>query len=257
MDFTESPHPHDGELKSSMTNSSAKFNIIVKEINKTFGDNIDRIHVLKGISIDVKKHETAFIVGPSGCGKTTLISIIAGTLSFDSGTIDILGHKLHEMSEQEVTRFRAENIGFIFQKFNLMSSLTCAENVAVPLYVNRNDHAQALKKAKEALDKVGMLHKADRFPSELSGGQQQLVAIARAIVHNPRIIICDEPTSSLDIDNGMKVLKILKGLAQVHDHSVIIVTHDHRIFGFADKIISLDDVRVKSIEESYRQMDNE
>lgn len=223
-------------------------NIVVKEVNKYFGNGDDLLHVLKDISIEIKKHETTFIIGPSGSGKTTLISIIAGTLSFDSGVIEILGHKLHEMSEQEITQFRAQNVGFIFQKFNLMQPLTCAENVAVPLYVNNYPFSLALEKAKEALNKVGIGHKADRFPRELSGGQQQLVAIARAIVHNPKVIICDEPTSSLDIDNGMRVLTILKGLAQDYDHSVIVVTHDHRIFKFADRIIALDDGKVKSVE---------
>ncbi len=230
------------------TNGSTPYNILVHDIHKSFGSGDEYLHVLKGISMEVLKHEITLIVGPSGCGKTTLISIIAGTLGLDRGNIEILGKSLNSMSEQEVTLFRAHNIGFIFQKFNLMPALTCAENVAVPLYVNRYPNNKAIEMAEEALRKVGLSHKAHRFPKELSGGQQQLVAIARAIVHNPKIIICDEPTSSLDIDNGMRVMNILKELSRVNDHSVIVVTHDHRIFKFADRIITLDDGLVRSID---------
>jgi len=222
-------------------------NIIVENIHKSFRDGGETVNVLKGITMDVGANELIMIVGPSGCGKTTLVSIIAGTLHYDEGSVDVLNHNLHSLTEEEITAFRANNIGFLFQKFNLMRTLTCAENVALPLLIKKISHEEAHEKAVEALEQVGQADKAHRFPNELSGGQQQLVAIARAIVHKPNIVICDEPTSALDHENGLRVMKIMEKLVAYPGRSVIVVTHDHRIFQFANRIVSIEDGTVHSV----------
>jgi putative ABC transport system ATP-binding protein len=226
-----------------------KKNIIIQDIHKSFCDGGETVNVLKGITMDVGANELIMIIGPSGCGKTTLISIIAGTLHYDKGSVDVLDHNLHSLTEEEITNFRANNIGFLFQKFNLMQTLTCAENVALPLLVNKIDHKTAHKKAKEALEQVGQADKIHRFPGELSGGQQQLVATARAVVHEPNIVICDEPTSALDHENGLRVMKIMEKLVAYPGRSVIVVTHDHRIFQFANRIVSIEDGIVHSVKK--------
>ncbi len=226
-----------------------KKNIILDDVHKSFRDGGETVNVLKGITMDVGANELIMIVGPSGCGKTTLISIIAGTLHYDQGSVDVLDHNLNSLTEEEITNFRGNNIGFLFQKFNLMSTLTCAENVSLPLLVNKVDHKTAHKKAIEALEQVGQADKAHRFPRELSGGQQQLVATARAIVHKPNIVICDEPTSALDHENGLRVMKIMQQLVAYPGRSIIVVTHDHRIFQFANRIVSIEDGTVHSVKK--------
>jgi len=224
-----------------------KQTVAVENIKKSFHDGNQIIHILKGITMDVTINEMLMIIGPSGCGKTTLISIMAGTLHCDEGSIEILGRNLQAFTDEEITQFRRDNIGFLFQKFNLMSSLTCGENVALPLLIKEIDHVTALKKAKRALEEIGQGDKFHRFPNELSSGQQQLVAAARAIVHNPSLIICDEPTSSLDPENGRHVMSILSELSTSAERSVIVVSHDHRIFTFADRIVSIEGGVVKEV----------
>ena len=221
--------------------------IVVKKVYKSFYEEEECVHALRGVSVDVNPNELVMIVGPSGCGKTTLISIIAGTLHFDNGSVEVLGHVFNTMTDEEITKFRAVHVGFIFQKHNLIHQLTNSENVAIPLLVNGMKVKDAKEKAILALEKVGQADKANRFPKELSGGQQQLIAIARAIVHEPNIVFCDEPTSSLDIVNGMRVMKIMKNLASHPGRSVIVVSHDHRIYPFANRIVAINDGVVESV----------
>ncbi|MDZ4404649.1 ABC transporter ATP-binding protein [Prosthecobacter sp.] len=221
----------------------------VKGISKSFGDGGSRLQVLKEIDLEVRRGDITMLVGPSGCGKTTLISIIAGTLVADEGELTVFGHDLRRMSTAAITRFRAKHIGFIFQSFNLIPTLTCAENVSVPLLIQGMASAKAEKRAKEVLEQVGL---ADRFkhrPSQLSGGQQQRVAIARALVHEPQLIICDEPTAALDAKNGHVVMEIFENVARGKERAVLIVTHDNRIFHHANRIASMDDGRIVEVHD--------
>src|SRR5688572_3446352 len=188
------------------------------------------------------------LVGPSGCGKTTLISVVAGILDRDDGECRVFGQDFQQMSAAEKTRYRGQTIGFVFQSFNLLPSLTAAENAAVPLMINGTRRKEAVKNATQMLERVGLGGRANALPSQLSGGQQQRVAIARALVHDPRLIVCDEPTSALDHETGHNVMELLKEVALKEDRALVIVTHDARIFEFADRIARMDDGRVIKIE---------
>ena len=211
---------------------------------KDFGTGETRVRVLHGIDCDIAKGELTFLVGPSGCGKTTLISAIAGILSIEAGEIEVFGTPLRSLTGGRLPRFRGETIGFIFQQFNLLPALTATENAAVPLLVNGAPEAQALRSARELLASVGLAAHLDKLPSQLSGGQQQRVAIARALVHGPRLIISDEPTASLDASAGRSVMELLRDHALKPDRAVIVVTHDNRIFSFADRILRMSDGRI-------------
>jgi putative ABC transport system ATP-binding protein len=231
------------------TKDDAKIAARLRGISKSFGDGESRLKVLKGIDLDVRSGDITMLVGPSGCGKTTLISIIAGTLAADEGELNVFGHDLRKLSKAKTTRFRAENIGFIFQAFNLIPTLTCVENVSVPLLIQGVSASKAEKKAKEVLDKVGLAERFHHRPSQLSGGQQQRVAIARALVHEPRLIICDEPTAALDAKNGHIVMELFENVARGQDRAVLIVTHDNRIFHHANRIASMDDGQVIEVHD--------
>ena len=221
----------------------------VKGISKSFGDGGARLQVLKEIDLEVRRGDITMLVGPSGCGKTTLISIIAGTLKADAGDLQVLGQDLRRMSTAEITRFRARHIGFIFQSFNLIPTLTCVENVSVPLLIQGMSAARAEKRAREMLAQVGLAERTRHRPSQLSGGQQQRVAIARALVHEPELIICDEPTAALDAKNGHVVMELFEHVARGKDRAVLIVTHDNRIFHHANRIANMDDGRVVEIHD--------
>ncbi|MDB6074846.1 MAG: transporter ATP-binding protein [Verrucomicrobiaceae bacterium] len=218
--------------------------INLQHVTKSFGDGGSKLTVLKDISLEAKDGEILMLVGPSGCGKTTLISIMAGTLLADTGEIDVFGSRLNKMSKAAVTRFRAQNIGFIFQQFHLIPTLNIVQNASVPLLIQGKSTRFAEAKAREALTKVGLGDRLNHRPSELSGGQQQRVAIARALVHEPRLIICDEPTAALDAKNGQLVMELFENVARVPGRCVVIVTHDNRIFQHADRIASMDDGRI-------------
>jgi putative ABC transport system ATP-binding protein len=216
----------------------------ISGIVKSFGDGGDRLTVLHGIDLDAADGQILMLVGPSGCGKTTLLSIIAGTMHADSGGVEVFGTRLDRMADGAVTRFRAMNIGFIFQSFNLIPTLNCAENACVPLLIQGVPFGRAVKKAREMLDRVGLGDRWKHRPSQLSGGQQQRVAIARALVHEPRLVICDEPTASLDAHNGHMVMDLFHDVARRPGRAVIIVTHDNRIFEYGDRIARMDDGRI-------------
>jgi putative ABC transport system ATP-binding protein len=220
------------------------------KVTKTYGSNGNGVTALRGIDLEVSPGELMMLVGPSGCGKTTLISVIAGILDHDEGDCRIFGNDFKSMGTRERTRYRGETIGFVFQSFNLLPTLTAAENVAVPLLINHVSRREALRKANEVLEQVGLGDRARSLPAQLSGGQQQRVAIARALVHDPKLIVCDEPTSALDHETGHKVLQMLKDVAMKQDRTLVIVTHDARIFGFADRIAKMDDGRIVKIVET-------
>ena len=221
----------------------------VRAVEKNFGEGSNRIHVLKQVDFQARTGEITMLVGPSGCGKTTLLSAIAGTLKVESGEINVFGNSLEKMSGGALTRFRAKNIGFIFQQFNLIPTLTVAENVGVPLLIQGLSSGKALKRAREILDRVGLGERWKERPNKLSGGQQQRVAIARALVHEPPLVICDEPTAALDAQNGEIVLDLFRQVARSPDRAVIIVTHDNRIFSYADRIARMDDGEIIEVKE--------
>jgi putative ABC transport system ATP-binding protein len=210
-------------------------------IVKSFGRGDTRIDVLKDIDLAIGSGEITFLVGPSGCGKTTLISVLAGMLQADKGEVDLFGERLDKLRGARLTRFRGRNVGFIFQQFNLIPSLDAAENAAVPLVVGGMGSGAARKKAVALLDRLGLGPQVGKMPSQLSGGQQQRVAIARALIHEPRMIVCDEPTASLDAKSGRTVMELLRTLAGAKDRAVVVVTHDDRIYPFADRIIEMSD----------------
>ncbi len=223
-----------------MKNIAVKTNLVCKG----FGEGESRTEVLKEVNFEARLGELLMLVGPSGCGKTTLLSVIAGTLGADRGEVEVFDTALHSMAKGAITNFRAANIGFIFQQYNLIPTLNCVENVSVPLRIRGAKAAVAEKKAAEMLETVGLGKRMHHRPNMLSGGQQQRVAIARALVHDPKLIICDEPTAALDSENGAKVMEILKNVAAKPDRCVIIVTHDNRIFKHADRMTHMEDGRI-------------
>jgi len=219
----------------------------VENVVKSFAAGDSRTFALKGATLDARFGELLMIVGPSGCGKTTLLSIICGTLNCDEGVVNVFDHDLRHMKDGKITRFRCENIGFIFQQFNLIPTLTAVENASVPLVLNGVRGREAERRAGAVLDEVGIGEKRQSYPNQLSGGQQQRVAISRALVHEPRLIICDEPTASLDAATGQKTMELLKTSALHPDRCVIVVSHDNRIYHFADRIAEMEDGRVTGI----------
>ena len=221
-----------------------------QNLTKTYDTGGQIVTALSGINLDIPLGELMMLVGPSGCGKTTLISVIAGILDQDSGVCELFGENLQRLSSKEKLNFRAQNIGFVFQAFNLLPALNAAENVAIPLIINGMNRHLAVRKAIELLSQVGLGERWTSLPSQLSGGQQQRVAIARALIHNPRLIVCDEPTSALDHETGLNVMHLLKSVALQKDRSLVIVTHDARIFEFADQVAEMDDGHIITVKNA-------
>ena len=235
-------------VTSAETANELKIAVRCNAVTKTYGDGNAAVQALRGVNLTVRTGELLMLVGPSGCGKTTLISILAGVLRRDGGECLVFNHDYNEMKQEETTRFRGKNVGFVFQAFNLIPALTAAENVATPLIINGAKPRAAVDRACEVLRKVGLDDRMMRsMPVNLSGGQQQRVAIGRALVHNPRLIVCDEPTSALDGETGRKVMELLRQLALGTDRALIVVTHDARIFEYADRIAQMEDGKITGI----------
>ncbi len=216
-------------------------------VTKWFGENDSRTLALRGIDLDIPLGRMVMIVGPSGCGKTTLISVIANLLDPTEGSIKLMGTTVSDLKPEEQILFRRKNLGFVFQAFNLLPALTAAENAAMPMFVAGMNWDSAVRLSSQLLSELGLGEKLSSLPKKLSGGQQQRVAVARALIHSPRIIICDEPTSALDAETGHTVMQLLSSAAVRPDRVVIVVTHDSRIFEFADTVVSMEDGRVVSV----------
>lgn len=235
--------------KKSSLSKSSRLIVQCKNVIKRFKTGDTTITALNGVNLDVRAGELLILSGPSGCGKTTLISVIAGILNQDEGSCVVNDCELLRLKEKEKLSFRAQNIGFVFQQFNLIPTLTAAENVSIPLIINGMDREEAKQKSVKLLDQAGLADRAHFLPSNLSGGQQQRVAIARAIIHSPNLIVCDEPTSALDGDTGQKIMELLRDLTVTQGHSLIVVTHDSRILKFGDRLAKMVDGKITSVSE--------
>jgi putative ABC transport system ATP-binding protein len=216
-------------------------------VTKTYGTGDTKVMALRGVDLEVSCGELLMLVGPSGCGKTTLISIIAAIMDQDSGTCEVFGNNFQNFNPRERAHFRNLSLGFVFQAFNLLPALTAAENVSIPLLIRGMPREQAEDRARKVLEDVGLGERVKALPAQLSGGQQQRVAIARALVHEPKLIICDEPTSNLDHKTGIDMMEILRRVAQNPERAIIVVTHDSRIYDFADRIAHMDDGRIVDV----------
>lgn len=217
---------------------------------KTYGTGTAKVTALRGVDLDIQTGEVLMLVGPSGCGKTTLISVVAGILDRDEGECEVFGRDFQQMNPHDRTKHRGEQIGFVFQAFNLLPTLTAAENVAIPLLINDVPRRHAIERAAQMLERVGLGDRIRSLPAQLSGGQQQRVAIARSLVHDPKLVVCDEPTSALDHRTGHQVMEMLREVAAGPGRSLVIVTHDARIFEFADRIAKMDDGHIVELLDS-------
>jgi putative ABC transport system ATP-binding protein len=215
-------------------------------ITKSFKVGDTAVEVLHDVNVSVNSGELTYLVGESGSGKTTLISIIAGILYPTRGNVHVFESDIYRLSDSDLVRFRLSNIGFIFQQYNLLPTLTAAENAAIPLIAAGMKRSEAVEHAMVLLEKLNIANQADKYPRAMSGGQQQRVAIARALVHSPRLVVCDEPTAALDAKSGRRVMDLLREVALADDRAVIIVTHDNRIFDMADRILAMEDGRITS-----------
>jgi putative ABC transport system ATP-binding protein len=222
--------------------------VICRGVTKEFGDGDSRVLALRGVDMEVYSGQMTLLVGPSGCGKTTLISIIAGLLDATDGEVHVLGRDLRKLRGGRLVEFRGGHIGFVFQQYNLLPSLTAAENAAVPLLIAGRPRREAVAKASSILEAVGMADKVHSMPAQLSGGQEQRVAIARALVHDPQLLVCDEPTAALDAHSGQTVMELLRRVAVQPGRAVIVVTHDNRVFRFGDRIVHMSDGRIERVE---------
>lgn len=233
------------QLSSKPKSASASVAIAAKGLEMVFQSGTQRYQALRGINLNIPRGKLQLLMGPSGSGKTTLLSILAGLMTPTAGSVRLLGQEITSLSRRELTRFRSENIGFIFQGFNLFPALKAAENVEVALDIKGIRGKQAKDEARSLLAAVGLADKAEQLPRDLSGGQKQRVAIARALAGSPQIIMADEPTAALDSRSGQAVSQLLLQLAKERNSTVLIVTHDPRIVDLADSILCLEDGQLK------------
>jgi putative ABC transport system ATP-binding protein len=223
-----------------------------RDLRKEFGEGAARVQALRGVDFEAFQGQLTFLVGPSGCGKTTLISVIAGLLNSSGGDVELFDQNIEKFPATERILFRRKNLGFVYQQYNLLPALTAAENAAVPLLAAGVRWRKAVDLAKSVLVKLGMATRLGTLPNKLSGGEQQRVALARALVHEPRLILCDEPTAALDHATGESVMELLAENAVHPERAVIVVTHDTRVFHHADAIAHMDDGRIVKTESRHR-----
>ena len=224
-------------------------NIIeARGVVKTYRAGEIEVHALQGVDLSIGRGQMVAIMGPSGCGKTTLLNTFSGIDDVTGGEVLIDGASIHEMSDRERTRFRAMNMGFVFQSYNLLPVLTGAENVELPLLLSGSGQGKARGRALEVLDMVGLADQADKRPAEMSGGQQQRVTIARALVNEPAIVWADEPTGALDSESGMLIMELLCRLNNEREQTFVLVTHDAGVGARAGRMVRMRDGLIESDE---------
>ena len=215
-------------------------------LEKSFVSGIVQVHVLQGLSVSLQPGELSLISGPSGCGKSTLLSLMSGLQKPDGGRAMALGQDLAKMSIGALEKFRLRHTGFVFQGFNLFPALTALEQVQLPLGYMGLKNTETLRRAKDALDEVGLSHRSHMRPAQLSGGEKQRVAIARAIAKQPQLLFADEPTSALDAESGQRVIDLLHRAARSHGTTVLCVSHDPRLVRHADRVLGMEDGAIRS-----------
>jgi putative ABC transport system ATP-binding protein len=221
--------------------NQSKPTLVARDVHKSFGSGSHFAPVLRGVSMEASRGETVFLVGPSGSGKTTLLSILGCILTPERGSVQVLGQEVARMTGPQLTAFRRDNLGFIFQSFNLFPTLSAEDNIALSLTMRGVAGRAAGRRAGELLNQVGLWHRRQARPAQLSGGECQRVAVARALAGDPAVVFADEPTASLDAENGQAVMKLLTRLVRERGVTLVVVTHDSRIFGYADRILRLED----------------
>lgn len=231
--------------------------ISVRDVIKVYVEGANRIEVLHGVDFDVAQGEVVMLMGPSGSGKTTLLSIMGCILRTTSGSVQVAGREVANLSERELPEIRLQHIGFVFQGFNLFPTLTVGENIELALDLKRIQGDKAKQEARRLLEQVGLAAKYESFPSDLSGGQKQRVAIARALAGTPSVILADEPTAALDSVSGRNVMEMMRDLARKHRRGVVVVTHDSRVTEFADRIVHMEDGRIVEEAASGRKRPTE
>ncbi|MBQ8151468.1 MAG: ABC transporter ATP-binding protein [Firmicutes bacterium] len=214
--------------------------INISDIRKSYGDEDNRVEVLKGINIEIEKGEICVLLGPSGSGKSTLLNIIGGIDDADSGYIEVGGERTKEMTEKRLTQYRRTHLGYVFQMYNLIPNLTVRENIESGAYLSKNP-----MDIDELIETLGLTDHAKKRPSQISGGQQQRTSIGRAIVKNPDILLCDEPTGALDYNTSKEILVLLERINKKYGNTIIIVTHNDAIKNMADRVITLRDGMVR------------
>jgi putative ABC transport system ATP-binding protein len=224
-----------------MSNLAGDKSIVVRNASKSFGAGRHRTPILHGVSLEVERAETVFLVGPSGSGKTTLLSLMGCILTPDRGSIRVLDQEISGMGPDQLTAFRRRYLSFVFQTFNLFPTLSAMDNIRLMLCMRGIASQEATRRSEDLLGQVGLGHRARLRPAKLSTGECQRVAIARALANRPAVLFADEPTASLDAENGQAVMRLLKRLAHDRGVTLVIVTHDNRIFPFADRILRLED----------------
>lgn len=224
--------------------------ISIRQVCKTYGSGASASTVLNNLDLDVAQGERVALVGQSGCGKSTLMNVIAGIDTIDSGAISIAGNQMSGLNETARTLHRREHIGFVYQSFNLIPSLTALENVQLPLQLNKYSTDSALTHATQMLDQVGLADRLNAFPDQLSGGEQQRVAIARAMVHKPSLVLADEHTGNLDAETGKQMMDLFTELAQANGQTVLMVTHSLGVASTADRVLQLVDGQLATCELS-------
>ncbi|BCK01116.1 ABC transporter ATP-binding protein [Anaerocolumna chitinilytica] len=230
-----------------MINQAEKI-IEVKNVKKIYRMGQEKIYAVDDVSFDIYKGEFCCLLGTSGSGKSTLLNLMAGIEKISGGQIIIKGKKIHKMNENNLAKFRQRYLGFVFQSYNLIGSMTALENVEFPLIFKRVKAKQRRKMARDMLKQVGLEARLNHKPKEMSGGQQQRVGIARAFVASPEIVFADEPTGNLDTKTTMDVMKLIRTMAKQHSQTIVMVTHDRRLADFADRIIHILDGKIQEIE---------
>lgn len=225
------------------TGSSNDMAIALTDLQLSLGAGAAKVHILRGVSLSIGKGEIVGLVGPSGSGKSTLLMTLAGLERPDSGKVVVAGQDLTRYSEDELARFRGRNVGIVFQSFHLVPTMTALENVALPLELA--DVPDAFARARNELAAVGLADRADHYPAQLSGGEQQRVAVARAIVANPAVLVADEPTGNLDETTGASIVELLFALRRERGSTLVIVTHDNNLAARCDRVIRIRSGRIE------------